>query len=178
MIVMSINKLIDGDFSKIHLAISERVCDAARTLAALSSILPSLISDAESGTAIQIAFSKAIYSIVHIITSALDIISVILTFLDDLIGNRLVWTSGSEFPIFTLVFTILNIFIDWIRMMLQGFVALDGHGFTTSMPLYVGDTGNPTTTTPESGFARIIGYVVDDDTIYFDPSKVWVDIAG
>lgn len=124
MIVMSLNKLIDGDFSKIHLAISERVCDAARTLAALSSILPSLISDAESGTAIQIAFSKAIYSVVHIITSALDILSVILTFLDDLIGNRLVWTSGSEFPIFTLAFTILNIFIDWIRMMLQGFGAL------------------------------------------------------
>ena len=38
---------------------------------------------------------------------------------------------------------------------------------------------NPTTTTPGAGeYARIIGYVVDSDTIYFDPSKVWVDIPS
>jgi len=78
-------------------------------------------------------------------------------------GGLLAWALGSD-P-------------DVNGMMLQGFVALDGHGYTTSMPLYVGDNGNPTTTTPGSGYARIIGYVVDDDTIYFDPSKVWVDIA-
>ena len=38
-------------------------------------------------------------------------------------------------------------------MMLQGFVALDSHGFTTSLPLYVGDSGNPTTTTPGANTA-------------------------
>lgn len=120
MIVMSFNKIIDADFKGIKLAISERVCDVARVLAAVSSVLPSLLDDALTGTEIQEGLSKAIYSFFHIVTSGLDIISVVLTFIDDLVSNRLNFLSGDSFPVFDLLFTILNIFINEIRLILQG----------------------------------------------------------
>lgn len=121
MVVMSFNKIIDADFQGIKLAISERVCDVGRALSAVSSILPSLLDDALTGTAIQEGLSKAIYSYLHQITAALDVISVVLTFIDDLVSNRLNFLSGDSFPVFDLAFTILNILIDWVRLVLQSF---------------------------------------------------------
>jgi len=63
-------------------------------------------------------------------------------------------------------------------MMLQGFVGMEGHGFTIGAPIYLSNTaGTLTDTVPGSGYARIAGYAVTDDSIYFDPDKTWVEIS-
>tara|TARA_R110002060_G_scaffold453_1_gene1094 strand:+ start:334 stop:834 length:501 start_codon:yes stop_codon:yes gene_type:complete len=62
-------------------------------------------------------------------------------------------------------------------MMLQGFAGLEGHGFNIGQPLYLSNTaGSLTNTVPSSGWARIAGYAVNDDCIYFDPDKTFVTI--
>ena len=63
-------------------------------------------------------------------------------------------------------------------MMLQGIVSAEGHGFTLGAPLYVSSTpGQMTNSVPSSGYVRIVGYATNDDQIYFDPDKTWVEIA-
>jgi hypothetical protein len=62
-------------------------------------------------------------------------------------------------------------------MLLKGFFASEGHGFTKGAPLYLSTNGTYTNSVPGSGWARIIGYATSDDAIYFDPSKTYVEIA-
>ncbi len=55
------------------------------------------------------------------------------------------------------------------------------HGFTIGMPLYLGDSstnGGFTNTAPSGGGdkARVIGYAITDDEIYFRPDNTWVTI--
>ena len=61
-------------------------------------------------------------------------------------------------------------------MMLQGFVGDDSHGFAKGVPLYLTTSGQLSTTVPAStgNVVRIMGYAVDDDTLYFDPDKTFV----
>jgi hypothetical protein len=60
---------------------------------------------------------------------------------------------------------------------LQGFVFLEEHGFAIGAPLYLSNTeGLMTNTVPTSGWARICGYAVSENAIYFDPDKTYVEI--
>ena len=60
---------------------------------------------------------------------------------------------------------------------LQGFVLVEEHGFTIGAPLYLSNTpGAMTNTVPSSGFARIVGYAVGENAVYFDPDKTYVEI--
>ena len=62
--------------------------------------------------------------------------------------------------------------------MLQGMVSSESHGFTVGAPLYVSSTaGALTTSVPGSGYARIVGYAVSEDAIYFRPDNTWVEIT-
>ena len=65
-------------------------------------------------------------------------------------------------------------------MLLQGLFRKASHGFSAGAPLYVGETnGAFTTTAPSSGgdYVRIVGYVIDSNIIYFNPSGTWVEVA-
>ena len=62
-------------------------------------------------------------------------------------------------------------------MMLQGIVSAESHGFTLGAPLYVSSTpGQMTNTVPSEGYVRIVGYATNDDQIYFDPDKTWIEL--
>jgi len=65
-------------------------------------------------------------------------------------------------------------------MLLQGIFRKAMHGFSAGAPLYVGTTDGLLSTSPPttSGYiARIVGYAIDSNTIYFNPSGTWVEIA-
>ena len=65
-------------------------------------------------------------------------------------------------------------------MLLQGLFRKASHGFSAGAPLYVGETnGTFTTTAPSSqnDYVRIVGYVIDSNTIYFNPSGTWVQVS-
>ena len=63
-------------------------------------------------------------------------------------------------------------------MMLSGFVFKEEHGFTIGAPLYLSATpGNITNTVPTSGWARVVGYAVGENTIYFSPDRTWVELG-
>jgi len=48
---------------------------------------------------------------------------------------------------------------------------------TVGDTLYLGQDGFPTGTVPSTGnFARVIGYVLESDTIYFNPDNVWIEV--
>ena len=65
-------------------------------------------------------------------------------------------------------------------MLLQGIFRKASHGFSAGAPLYVGATnGTFTTTAPATGgqYARVVGYVVDSNHIYFSPGTAWVEVG-
>jgi len=65
-------------------------------------------------------------------------------------------------------------------MLLQGIFRKASHGFSAGAPLYVGTTnGTFQTTAPSTGgqYARVVGYVVDSNHIYFSPGTAWVEIG-
>jgi hypothetical protein len=62
-------------------------------------------------------------------------------------------------------------------MLLQGVFTKASHGFSIGLPLYIGSTaGTLTTTTPSAtnSYARVVGYAVDTNNIYFCPDNTWV----
>jgi hypothetical protein len=64
-------------------------------------------------------------------------------------------------------------------MMAQGFVTL-ANAFTIGAPLYLSSAaGNMTNTLPTTTghFARIVGYAVSGDSIWFCPDRTWVELA-
>ena len=64
-------------------------------------------------------------------------------------------------------------------MMLSGFVFKASHGFTVGAPIYLSSSaGIMTNTVPTSGWARVVGYAVGENTIYFSPDRTWVEIAN
>jgi hypothetical protein len=65
-------------------------------------------------------------------------------------------------------------------MLLQGIIRIASHGLSAGAPLYVSTTnGEFTTTAPSSGgdYVRVVGYTIDSNTIYFNPSGTWVEVA-
>ena len=65
-------------------------------------------------------------------------------------------------------------------MLLQGIFRKASHGFSAGAPLYIGATnGTFTTTAPATGgqYARVVGYVVDSNHIYFSPGTAWVEVG-
>jgi len=62
-------------------------------------------------------------------------------------------------------------------MLLRGVIRWAGHGFTAGRPLYVSNTpGEFTATAPtsSSNYVRVIGYVINSNTIFFCPDNTWV----
>jgi len=60
-----------------------------------------------------------------------------------------------------------------------GMVTVAGHGFSVGLPIFLSETaGGLTQTAPGTGkFVRLIGYPTDANTILFNPSNVWVEVA-
>ena len=66
-------------------------------------------------------------------------------------------------------------------MLLQGIIRIASHGLSAGAPLYVSTTnGEFTTTAPSSGgdYVRVVGYTIDSNTIYFNPSGTWVEVSN
>jgi len=62
-------------------------------------------------------------------------------------------------------------------MLLQGIITKASHGFAIGAPLYISSSaGSMTTTTPSAtnSYARVVGYAVDTNNIYFCPDNTWV----
>ena len=62
-------------------------------------------------------------------------------------------------------------------MLLQGIITRALHGFTIGAPLYISaSAGTLTATTPTAtnSYARVVGYAVDTNNIYFCPDNTWV----
>ena len=65
-------------------------------------------------------------------------------------------------------------------MLLQGIFRKASHGFSAGAPLYVSTTAGAFTTTAPSGsgdYVRVVGYVIDSNTIYFNPGTTWVEVS-
>tara|TARA_R110000737_G_C14166583_1_gene410583 strand:- start:13 stop:507 length:495 start_codon:yes stop_codon:yes gene_type:complete len=66
------------------------------------------------------------------------------------------------------------------RMVLQGIVFDLAHGFAVGAPIYLSNTPGALTTTVPSAtadIARVVGYAITADEIYFKPDNTWVKIA-
>jgi hypothetical protein len=65
-------------------------------------------------------------------------------------------------------------------MLLQGLIRIASHGLSAGAPIYASTTnGEFTTTPPSSGgdYVRVVGYTVDSNIIYFNPSGTWVEVS-
>ena len=65
-----------------------------------------------------------------------------------------------------------------VGMVVQGLVNGAQTATTNGLAAYLSTSGNITTTTPASGYARIVGYAYSSTIFYFDPDKTWVVIAN
>ena len=66
-------------------------------------------------------------------------------------------------------------------MLLQGLIRIASHGLSAGAPIYASTTnGEFTTTPPSSGgdYVRVVGYTVDSNIIYFNPSGTWVEVSN
>ena len=66
------------------------------------------------------------------------------------------------------------------RMVLQGIVFDLAHGFAVGAPIYLSNTPGALTVTVPSAtadIARVVGYAITADEIYFKPDNTWVKIA-
>ena len=64
-------------------------------------------------------------------------------------------------------------------MLLNGILYKSMHGFTVGLPLYLASSnGDFTTTVPTTSnyYARVLGYAIDSNHIYFCPDNTWVEI--
>ena len=64
-------------------------------------------------------------------------------------------------------------------MLLQGIITKPSHGFSVGAPLYIGTSaGGLQTSAPSAtnSYARVVGYAVDTNNIYFCPDNTWVQI--
>ena len=62
-------------------------------------------------------------------------------------------------------------------MLLQGVFRKASHGFSAGAPLYLSTTAGAFTTSVPTGsndYARLVGYVLDANLIYFNPDNTWV----
>ena len=65
-------------------------------------------------------------------------------------------------------------------MLLQGIVFDSSHGFTIGEPLYLSVTPGALSISPPTGnndVARIVGYAITSDEIYFKPDNTYVQIS-
>ena len=65
-------------------------------------------------------------------------------------------------------------------MLLQGIIRIASHGLSAGAPIYVSTTAGEFTTTAPSGsgdYVRVVGYTIDSNLIYFNPSGTWVEVA-
>jgi hypothetical protein len=65
-------------------------------------------------------------------------------------------------------------------MLLQGIIRIASHGLSAGAPIYVSTTAGELTTTAPSGsgdYVRVVGYTIDSNLIYFNPSGTWVEVA-
>ena len=115
MVVMSMSKILEGDFTGIKLTISERLCDLQRAIGGFSSIVPSLLPDANVDVQFQKGMTQLIYSSISAMIMVLDIANHVVAFFGDLITGKLDWSSGPFGPVFKLVFGILNVAIDALK---------------------------------------------------------------
>ena len=63
-------------------------------------------------------------------------------------------------------------------MLLSGVFYSSSHGFTIGTALYLSTSGNLTNTVPSTSnyYARVCGYALDANHIYFNPDNTWVKI--
>ena len=67
------------------------------------------------------------------------------------------------------------------RMVTSGVVFSSGHGFTIGAPLYLAASSGLLSNTAPSGnghIARVVGYAITSDEIYFNPDNTWVKISA
>jgi hypothetical protein len=63
-------------------------------------------------------------------------------------------------------------------ILLKGFVKYSSYGFAIGSPLYISSaTGEMNTSISVVGstdYARIVGYAVEEDVVYFNPERTWI----
>ena len=72
---------------------------------------------------------------------------------------------------------------DLPTFLIKGFIANTAYGFTTGAILYISTTAGDVTSTAPSGnteVVRVVGYVANSSSrsIWFDPSKTWVQVSA
>lgn len=119
VLVIAISRLLEGDFTAVQITFSERLCDLARTIAGLSSILPAILPDGYIDKKFQQGVSQFIFANFYLILALLDTVNHVLVFVQDLITGNLDWSTGPAGPFFQLIFGIINVWIDTLRLLLQ-----------------------------------------------------------
>lgn len=132
IVLMTIIDFTQGDFSGFKLDISERLCDLQRTAAGLSSTLAAIIPT--NYVPIKKGISMIIFCIFDFPVIVLDMVNQLLVFLSDTIQGKAGFDKSAEGPIFNLVFTLLNTFLNWMSRLLEGLQV-----FFNNIHQYAGD---------------------------------------
>ncbi|MAT63249.1 MAG: hypothetical protein CL881_05570 [Dehalococcoidia bacterium] len=118
IVLMTMIDFINGDFSGFKLDVSERLCDLQRTAAGLSSTFAAIIPT--NYVPVKKGLGMLLFSLFDFPVVVLDMINQLLVFLSDVIQGKAGFDKSVEGPIFNLVFTLINTFLNWMSRLLEG----------------------------------------------------------
>lgn len=118
--VMSLASVATLDIASFQVDFSERLCDAQRTAAAASSTIASLLFwEGILGKEVNKGIAKVIYSGFDVLLTSAKGINNVLRWFTDIINDAIMGRSP-ERATFELIINQMNIYIDWVRRLLQG----------------------------------------------------------
>ena len=118
--VMSLASVATLDIASFQVDFSERLCDAQRTAAAASSTIASLLFwEGILGKEVNKGIAKVIYSGFDVLLTSAKGINNVLRWFGDIINDAIMGRSP-ERATFELIINQMNIYIDWVRRLLQG----------------------------------------------------------
>ena len=160
MVVMSASKLIDGDPTGIQLSFGERLCDLSRILGSAASIFPSLIPDTSMTLDLQSGVTKLIYAGLKYPVLLLTMANRLIVFIQRLITGNIDW--GNEInPILRLAIDVVNIGVNWFRLMLEG----------------LGETINGIHEDSGDGVIEVAGFIKLGQDIFLQPDGIAVKLS-
>lgn len=119
-IFMTIIGFLDGDVQNFKLDFSERLCDLQRTAAGASATIAAMFPVGIVGPGVQQGLAMMLYSVLDTIIVTLRFTNNFLLWFSDVIRGAAVGRDAEK-PTFQLIINQLNLWIDWLKRVLEAF---------------------------------------------------------
>jgi len=120
---MTLFELIGGSTSGLTINLGNRLCDLQRTAAGLASTISAFLAGL-GNDGMRVGVAKILFSLLDAPIEALNMLNTAVQFLGSVLDGTAGFDKGIEQPGFNFIITEMDILINWLRGLLQGFETL------------------------------------------------------